>query len=358
MRVRRHTDERGIALIIVMISIFVLTMLAAGFAYSMKVETMLARHASNDAALQWLGRSGVEYCRWILVLQATCPAEPYDSLNQSWAGGAGGPCSTNGPLAELEQEVHLGQGSFTWKITDLDAKANINTAGEGMLEKALMLMGVDAAEMTPIVNSILDWIDPDDQTRIEGTESDYYERQRPPYQAKNGPIDDISELLFIKGVTPYLYWGPASSNSPPNPMLEKLNPFGSRDQGPSYQVGLVDLFTPISSGKININTASAEVLQLIPGVDPIIAEAIVAGRQGEFDPTGLTGPYRTVAEVRRIPEVNMLVQRQIEQFCDVRSRAFRVEINARIGGSSRTFYAIVVRPTPRETQVINFYWKY
>jgi type II secretory pathway component PulK len=118
MRVRRHTDERGNALIIVMISIFVLTMLAAGFAYSMKVETMLARHASNDAALQWLGRSGVEYCRWILLLQATCPAEPYDSLNQSWAGGAGGPCSTNGPLAELEQEVHLGQGSFTWKNTD------------------------------------------------------------------------------------------------------------------------------------------------------------------------------------------------------------------------------------------------
>ena len=37
---------------------------------------------------------------------------------------------------------------------------------------------------------------------------------------------------------------------------------------PNYPFGLVDLFTPFSSGKININTADANVLQmLIPGVD-------------------------------------------------------------------------------------------
>ena len=40
-----HQD--GIALIIVMISITVLAILAGGFAYSMKVETKLARNANN-----------------------------------------------------------------------------------------------------------------------------------------------------------------------------------------------------------------------------------------------------------------------------------------------------------------------
>ncbi|HWQ92671.1 MAG TPA: general secretion pathway protein GspK [Clostridia bacterium] len=357
MRIVTASTERGIALVIVMISIFVLTMLAAGFAYSMKVETMLARHANDETELQWIGRSGVEYCKWLLALQAGCPAEPYDALNQTWAGGAGGPCSTNGPLSEIQQEIEIGNGSFTWKITDLDRKANINSAGQGILERAFMLMGGDAGDMTSLVNAIIDWIDQDDKTSIEGAESNDYESLDPPYQAKNGPIDDITELLFVRGITPELFWGPASTNSPPNAFLEKLNR-STRNELPTFSVGLVDLFTPISSGKINVNTASAEVLQLIPGVDAMIAEAIVAGRQGEYDPSGLTGPYRTIQEVGRVPEVNMMVRRQIEQFCDVRSLVFEAQVTAKVGGSSRTFHAIIVRPTPRDCQVVNFYWKY
>ena len=45
-------------MVIVMISIFVLTMLAAGFAYSMKVETKLARNANSEAELE-IGRAHV-----------------------------------------------------------------------------------------------------------------------------------------------------------------------------------------------------------------------------------------------------------------------------------------------------------
>ena len=54
--------EHGIALVIVMISIFVLTILAGGFAYSMKVETRLARNANSETELEWLGRSG----KWVV----------------------------------------------------------------------------------------------------------------------------------------------------------------------------------------------------------------------------------------------------------------------------------------------------
>src|ERR1035437_581196 len=75
-------SERGIALIIVMISIVVLTILAAGFAYSMKVETKLARNANSEAELEWLGRSGVEYARWVLANSLLDPTQPYDSLDQ------------------------------------------------------------------------------------------------------------------------------------------------------------------------------------------------------------------------------------------------------------------------------------
>ena len=62
-----RSSQQGIALVIVMISILVLTVLAGGFAYSMKVETKLARNANSEADLEWLGRSGVEYARWVLA---------------------------------------------------------------------------------------------------------------------------------------------------------------------------------------------------------------------------------------------------------------------------------------------------
>ena len=108
-RPQLSTPQTGIALVIVMISIFVLTILAAGFAFSMKVETKLAQHANNETELQWLGRSGVEYARWVLVLQGTCPLEPYDALNQPWATGTpSGLCATNGGCVVAGSEMVTG----------------------------------------------------------------------------------------------------------------------------------------------------------------------------------------------------------------------------------------------------------
>lgn len=357
MKTRITQAPRGIALIIVMISIMVLAVLAAGFAYNMRVETRLARNSNSETELEWLGRSGVEYARWILAEQMKLGMEPYDALNQVWAGGPGGLGTSNSPLANVQRQVRLGNGTFTWKITDLERRMNINTAGEPVLQQALLLMGVGAGDMTPVVASILDWIDPDDSTHIQGAENDFYENQTPPYTAKNGPIDDLSELLLIKGVTPELFWGMAWTNHPPGARQPRGGRFSPLDQMPTFTAGLADLFTPISSGRININTASAEVLQLIPGVDRMTAEAIVAGRAGEDDGSGLIGPYRNVAEVRRVPEVNLMVANLLPRYCDVRSRTFRVEVEAQVGQYRRQFVALLARNSPRDVQVMNFFWR-
>lgn len=352
----------GIALIIVMISIFVLSILAGGFAYSMKVETQLAMHANDETELRNIGLSGVEYCRWILALQMMCPNEPYDALNQIWAGGSGGPCMTNGMMMEIEQEKKCGRGAFTWKIKDAERKWNINTVNEPVLQQALLLLGLDAGGVTPVANAILDWTDPDNARRVEGTESEYYESLDIPYKAKNGPIDSISELLLIRGVTPELYWGAASSNNPPGYVQRQItrNRGGPQGQPPVLASGLVDLFTPVSSGRLNINTASVEALQLIPGVTELIAQQIVQARTGEWDPmSGAGGPFLNTQPMylgSRVPGLTLPVAQSIAMYADVRSRTFEVEVTARVGNSTRTYYATVVRNTPRDLIVVNFYW--
>src|SRR5207247_8291961 len=105
MKVFITHSRAGIALVIVMICIFVLSVLAGGFAYSMKVETKLARNANNETELLWLGRSGVEYARWVLAQQLNIPNEPYDALNQVWAGGQGGFATSNSPLANVQRTI-------------------------------------------------------------------------------------------------------------------------------------------------------------------------------------------------------------------------------------------------------------
>jgi general secretion pathway protein K len=353
--------ERGIALVIVMISILVLTILAAGFAYSMKVETKLARNANSEAELEWLGRSGVEYCRWVLANSLANPMQPYDSRDQPWATGSGMLGPTNAPIGFVENPITLGHGTVSWKIIDLESRFNINSSEQLLLQvlpKALELMGVAPGANTPIVNSILDWIDENDQTHLEGAETKDYETLNPPYAAKNGPIDDISELLLIRGITPEIFYGGSATNYQPNYFNRERGSFAQgANIAPMVMIGLTNLFTPLSSGKININTAPAEVLQLIPGVDALIAEAIVNGRSGEDDGSGLLGPYRTVAQVSRIPNIPLPLQGQIGQFCDVRSRTFQVDVTASMNGYTRNFTAVLGRNSPRDVQVLTFYWK-
>ena len=135
-----------------MISILVLSMLAAGFAYAMKVETKLARNANSEAELEWLGRSGVEYARWVLANSLLNPMQPYDSLDQPWATGSGWLGPTNSPIAEVENPFTLGHGTVSWKITDLESKFNINAPEpvlQQVLPQALTLMGVGPRRSHP-----------------------------------------------------------------------------------------------------------------------------------------------------------------------------------------------------------------
>jgi type II secretory pathway component PulK len=268
-------------------------------------------------------------------------------------GGAG---TSNSPLADFKNEIQIEGGGATWTILDCERKANINTATEATLQQALMVMGVDAGQFTPIVNSILDWIDRDDTTRIQGAESDFYQGLNPPYFAKNGPIDDISELLLINAAADF--YGAAD----PSVAQQKVyNPLTSRFSGsanlmPAAPVGLTNLFTPLSSGKININTASAEVLQIVPSITPEAAQGIVSARQGEDDGSGMFGPYRNVGEVRRVPEVSLPMLGALQQFCDVRSRVFEVHVDAYMAGYHRHFVGIIGRNNPRDVQILSFYW--
>lgn len=348
--------KRGIAVIVALIAVTVLTIIAGAFAYSMKVETHLAANANNDEQMLWMGRAGVELARYVIALEN---GQPYDALNQIWAGGPGAGTETNSALMGLSlTDYPVGEGTISVKIIDLERRVNVNAAAPQLLQQVLTVQGADASKISEVSDAILDWIDPDQATRPAGAEGDYYQGQNPAYEAKDAPIDDASELLLIKGITLAMFNGGTETNDQGAAFQHHQLGFGHRPgEEPNYLFGLKDVLTPFGSGKININTADTTVLQLIPGVDNSAAEAIVKwrsgpdGAEGTEDDTPFLNPGQLAAA-----GVNPQAIGQIGNFITTKSTTFEIHVTARIADQSREFVAVIWRNGPNP-QTVEFYWK-
>lgn len=388
--------QRGVALMLVMGFILILTILASAFAVNMRVEAVLTMHARSGVDAEWLCRSGVEYAKYVLALQLEDGQVKHDSLNQKWAGGPGNTNGFNPMLTAVNLTNHnwaagtiLGQIRGTdqpWQLTDeemedtfgkqwesqvrcsmqivdLERKYNINRAAEDAvgpypLTKAFELMdNISAGEIQDLVNYIKDWRDIGSEERVPGGELDKTDQ----FSAKNGPIDDLTELLSIKGITEAMYWGNSTNQLAASALTAQVP---AEDEEMSYNIGLVDLFTPISKGYININTASEMVLQLLPGMDENRARNIVEYRRGfdQVEGTYDDEPFENINQLRNVAGFSSAEAIAIAgRFMSVRSSTFEVTVKATIGKHSRTLVAVLARgkdaQNPKDVTILYTYWK-
>lgn len=350
---RSQMGQGGIALVIVMIVIVALTILAAGFAITMKVEMKLARNAQSESEMLLLGWSGVELARYVIGQQANIPGESgFHALNQKWAGGPGG---TNELLAEISlEDVELGRGRFTVRVADAERKLNLNYTRAEVLEQILRKMGVDALDVMPIIHAIEDWRDGDQNTRLNGAESDYYLGLNPPYVAKDGMMDDIAELLLIRGITPHLYAGPGHAAAESDRGGLRRGTFAE------YGMGLQELFNvgPVAH-RVNINTASAAVLAMLPGIGDRLAASIVETRAGldGVDGTEDDTPFHTPGELINVGGILPLDVNALQQLCGVQSRFFNVEVEVEVDQYTRIFEAQLDARSPRNILILRANWR-
>lgn len=343
----RPARSRGVALIIVLLVVFALTVTAATFAYQMRVETRLATATRSEAELEWLGRSGVEYAKWVLIEQQRMPGEQqYHGLNQFWAGGVGRVDSADNLFEGLTLDnIELGEGRISIRIVDEERKFNINMVSPPMLDLALSLIGAEAADNSTIANSLLDWIDRDDFPKAGGgAESADYLTLDPPYLAKNGPIDDITELLKISGVTPQLFYGPNFKKTGflDNPSGVAAVDASLADANQSF--GLVDVFCALSTGQVNINTAPEPVISLALGGDPLIAREVIKIRAGAdgIDGTEDDEPARSGGEIGRLLGPAAGAAQQGSRWVTM-SSTFLVRVSAEFGNARRNYVATIRR---------------
>ena len=351
MKLFPRQSRRGFAVLVALVAVAVLSMLAGALAIFMKVESQLAQNGNDNEELLWLGRAGVERACWILANEPPGPT----SLQQIWAGGGGVGAETNGPLMGISLDSFpVGDGAVSLHLVEQESKINVNGADSQLLQQVLTSMGADAGVLSVVADSIQDWVDADNATRPAGAESDYYQGLTPPYYAKDAPIDDIEELQLIKGVTPEMFkGGPPPGGS--SPFHHKLGFGNAPGQEPDYAFGLRDVLTPYSNGKINVNTADANVLTCIPGVDATAAQNIITFRSSQNTMDNSTGVIRDLNQLTTfIP--NPLGQQQVGRYCAVGGSTYEVHATAQAGLSGREFVAVVFR-ADNGVQIFSFHPK-
>jgi len=291
-------DQRGFALLAVTLVLALLGVVVTEFAFSMRLEAAMVRSYKNGLLARHLAEAGLHQgIREVLNESAVQGLDEDGQVTfyQALSGGAGTPKK----LPELSRShVPLGAGEFSYRITDEEARLYLNSGQPLLLGKLLSLLGVEKTQQDTITDSVEDWRDPNDTKRINGAESDDYLQLPVPFRARNGNLQDVSELLQIKGVTPELY-------------------YGSGDQP-----GLVDLVTVRSRGNVNMNTAQKLVLQAV-GLAPAEIEDIMQSRSGN--------PYGAVPA------------RYTGRRLSVGSLTFRIESEGFIGGEPRARLVAIVR---------------
>jgi general secretion pathway protein K len=239
----------GFALVAVMLVLAVLGVVAVEFSYAMRLEASMARTHKESLVGLHLAEAGVEQAMREIMSNATVQALDDTGTLIFYRPAATGSTGLV-PLPPLPRtRVPLGAGHFTYRITDEEARINVNSSPTPRVDQLLTVLDVSKENRDVITDSLLDWRDQNDNHRAHGAESDYYLKLPVPYRARNGNLQDSDEMLQIRGVTPELWMG--SGEKP----------------------GLRDLVTVYSTrNTVNINTAPPTILKALRLSDAEISE--------------------------------------------------------------------------------------
>jgi general secretion pathway protein K len=178
--------QAGIALVAVLWLTVLLTVIASGFAFSMRGEALAARNAFSVAQARAAADGAVE--RTALELQRP------RNLPDAW-----GPDGT--PHSWQDGDV-----TFVSSAVDESAKIDLNAAREPLLRGLLQNVGgVDAETAQRLVEAIADWKDADENRRPSGAEAADYRAAGLKYVPPNAPFDTVGELQRVLGMTPAVF---------------------------------------------------------------------------------------------------------------------------------------------------------
>jgi len=198
------SGEQGFALVLVLVVVGLLVTLVVQFNYSSRVELEMARTYVESIQAAYLAEAGVHVGMALLRTDdnKSTDGKVIDTLEDQWA--------------QAIPYIPVDEGFVLLSIEDTSRYLNINRlvndTGEtvdemlaGVFEELLRQLGRDDA--AALVDSVIDWIDPDDQITNDGAEEVYYRSLDPPVEIANHRLLSAEELRLVKGFDDQLLQG-------------------------------------------------------------------------------------------------------------------------------------------------------
>jgi len=181
----RRGGQSGIALVLALWMTVLLTLIASGFAFSMRSEALATRNAVALAQARAIADGAVERTAYELMRPRVTDAWTFDGQPHRWAEGEAGVVVT---------------------AVDEAAKIDLNAAPDPLLRNLLIVVGgLDDQAAGALVDAIADWRDPDDLRRPNGAELPEYRAANSKYAPANAPFETIGEAARVLGMTAVVF---------------------------------------------------------------------------------------------------------------------------------------------------------
>lgn len=176
--------QSGIALVIVLWLVVLITVIGSSHARNIRIETTLAFNHIGTAEAHALAEAGVN--RAIMEL--------FVSNSQArWR--------VDGAL----HQIQFDNGNVNIAIRDASGLLDLNKAAAAQLETVLDAAGAEEATRLELVDAILDWRDKDELRRLHGAEDNDYRHAGLDWESRDGLFASIDELRYVLGMTHELF---------------------------------------------------------------------------------------------------------------------------------------------------------
>ena len=291
-------------------------------------------------ALTYNSMSGIIIAKAILIKDIKDTAKAHDAVCENWANST--------YINQVLNALPSGEGKPTkLVITDelsrvqlnalLTPPNEINRAQEDLWDRIIRDY-VEAAEYESeeinftrhVIQCIEDWIDSNDDERLNGAEEDYYDSLDEPYKCKNNYFSDIYEMLKVKHIKKNLFYGLRI------PDYVTVHGRDESNKKTTYK------------GLININTAPAPVLRVLikEGYEDEIQDFIEFRRERNDNDDGCRHDLSKF-NIYESEFGNLFEDKKI---LTTTSNIFRVVSTSQVGKTIKTITAILERKKDEKTK--------
>ena len=165
------TNQRGFALLAVMLVLALLGVVVTELSVSMRLEASMVRSYKESVLATHLAEAAIQQAIREIQGPGNIQALEEGGTLVFLRGAAGASLPVKLPKLP-RQRVAFGAGQFSYRITDEEARINLNTAPPDRVDRLLTAAGVDKQARDIINDSLQDWKDADDLHRINGAESE------------------------------------------------------------------------------------------------------------------------------------------------------------------------------------------